>query len=81
MSIYELTSILEDRYLPEEIVEMLDDIEKDDIKDYAVKNMVCPKCYGELVEKSWEDDREHFGFPCKKEMREILCENCDWIDE
>jgi hypothetical protein len=33
MGIYEVISILEDRYLPEEIVEMLDNIEKEDIKD------------------------------------------------
>ena len=81
MGIYELTSILEDRYLPEEIVEFLSNIEKEDIRDYALKNMVCPKCYGDLVERSYKEDREHFGFPCKEEINEILCENCGWIDE
>lgn len=82
MGIYEVISILEDRYLPEEIVEMLDNIEKEDIKDYAVKNMICPKCYGELVERRWEEDRgECFGKPVIEEISEVLCENCGWVNE
>ena len=82
MSIYEVTSILEDRYLISEIVEFLSNIEKEDIRDYAIKNMVCPICYSNLVIRNyWESRGECFGFPCREEMNELLCENCDWIDE
>jgi hypothetical protein len=44
--------------------------------------MICPKCYGELVERRWEEDRgECFGKPVIEEISEVLCENCGWVNE
>lgn len=82
MSIHELTSILEDRYLPSEIVELLNNIDKDDLENYAVKNMICPKCCGNLMIHSWRESKgKYFGVPCYEEMTELICEVCDWVEE
>ncbi len=83
MSIYEIKENLEDHnYSPSEIVEILSNINKEDIEEYAKENFVCPKCYGDLKLITYYEPRsEHFGMPVSEEMSELVCENeCGWVD-
>lgn len=82
MSTYELISILEqENYTPLEIVELLKNIDKNDLDDYAVKNMICPICNGDLVTRSWWESRgECFGFPSREEMSQLVCQSCNWVE-
>lgn len=78
--LYELLSALEDRYLPSEIVEILSNLDKDDIRDYAVENMICPLCFNGLEVVTWKESRnEHFGKPVEEEMCELVC-SCGWTE-
>ena len=82
MSIYEIKENLEDHnYSPSEIIEMLSNITKEDIEEYAKEHFICPKCYGDLKLITYYEPRsEHFGMPVSEEMSELVCEECGWID-
>lgn len=78
---YEILSALEDRYLPSEIVEMLCNIDKEDIREYAVENWICPLCFNGLEIRTWKEPRnEHFGMRVSEEMSELVCCYCNWIE-
>lgn len=78
--ITDLINILEDRYSPVEIVEMLNEIDVEDIEKYAKAHDVCPKCLGELILHTYKERRpDHFGFPAYETMRELVCCNCGEI--
>jgi len=73
----ELTIILEERYSPSDIVELLDGFSKEDLDEYALDNRVCPRCFSELKVHTWNESRgEQFGFPTEEEMSELRCEGC-----
>jgi ribosomal protein S27AE len=79
MSLTDLTDILEGSFSPSEIVEMLDNISKYDIENYAVKNNTCPRCYSELSTRNWKENRgECHGFPSYENMSELVCQRCHW---
>jgi len=81
MSVYEIKEKLEDYYSISEIIEILSNITKEDIEEYAKENFVCPKCYGDLKLITYYEPRsEHFGMPVSEEMSELVCEECGWID-
>jgi hypothetical protein len=75
--IQELVEVLEERYTLSEIVEMLCDIDKQDIEDYAIGHNVCPRCYSQLELHTWKEARgDYFGSPAFEEMGEIYCLCC-----
>ncbi len=77
---YDLIEILEERYSPSEIVELLNDFDESKLKDYAIEHDVCIKCYGNLVIHRYKEDRgEFWGFPCSEEMSELICECCNSV--
>jgi len=82
VSTNDLISILEqENYTSQEIVEMLDNVDKNTLENYAVDNMICIKCYSDLVTKSIKEDRgEHFGFPSFETMAVLECKKCGWVD-
>ena len=75
---YDLINILEiNNYSPLEIVELLNNIDRNDIEDYAIENGICPKCLSEVVIHVWKEARgEAWGVPVEEEMSEFLCEGC-----
>jgi len=73
----EIIEILEERYSPEEIWELFDNYDEDQLRDYFIKNDICPLCGGEIYTHRWRENRgEHFGFPAFEDMRELKCESC-----
>jgi len=73
----EIIEILEERFSPSEIIEILNDISDEKIEDYAIKNDICVRCGSGLVVHRWKEDRGEFqGFPCFEDMSELCCENC-----
>lgn len=81
----EIIEVLEDRYLAEEVVELLHSVlftnRRDNqirLKEYAISHNICPKCYSRLETHSYEEDRgEHF----KEMMYETRCSCCSWVEE
>jgi hypothetical protein len=82
MSIYEIKEKLEDYYSVAEIIELLSNIDKEEIEEYAKEHFICPKCFGDLKLITYYESRgEHFGFPATEEMSKLVCENeCGWVD-
>lgn len=81
----DLIDILEDYLSPVEIVKLLSNILKckynseEKLKEYAIYNNICPRCYSELTMYTWKESRgEHFGFPAEEEMSELRCNDCGW---
>lgn len=74
----QLINILEDNnYSPFEIIELLDDIDENDIKEFALSNGICRLCGGDVLLCKWKEDRgEYFGFPAYEDMEELKCESC-----
>ncbi len=73
----DLIEILEERFSPEEIIEIFNDISEDKIEDYAISHSLCVKCGGNLIVHRWLESRgECRGFPCKESMSELVCESC-----
>jgi uncharacterized protein with PIN domain len=73
----ELFEILEERMNPSDIIELMNDYTKDDLEDYAIKNMVCPRCGYELRVNTWFEERSEFqGRPVNEEMSELVCDEC-----
>lgn len=73
----EIIEILEERYRPAEIVEILKCITKFDIEEYALTHDVCPLCCGELFVRRYKEYRgEYFGFPSWEEMCDLVCSRC-----
>ena len=77
----EIFYALEKEYLPEEIVEMLRTITEDDVVKYALDNDVCPKCYFKLINNTWKEESEHFGFPAMETMGNMKCSGCGEVYE
>jgi len=74
---YDLIEILEESLSPSEIVELLNRFDEEILRDYAVDHDVCVRCTGRLVVHRWDEDRGQFwGFPCKENMEELICEDC-----
>ena len=63
MILSDIFDMLEERFTPSEIVEMLK-CNEDEIDNYALKNHICPSCYCELLVSTWEDT-------------ELICEGCN----
>ena len=85
---YDLIDLLEDKLTPAEIVELLNEVfhdfkeSKEELKEYAIGNNICPMCTTQLSVYSWKEDRgEHFGFPAFEEMTELRCPECGWKKE
>lgn len=74
--IRELVEVLEERYTLSEIVELLSDFDKEDLQNFAIQNNICPKCFDILTVHKWKEPSEHFGFPCREEMSELICVGC-----
>lgn len=73
----DLIDILEDKYSPVEIVELLNTIDRQDIEDYAIEHNICPRCLSQLSFKTWKEDRnEYMGFPAYEDVTEIYCQSC-----
>lgn len=78
-SINDLVEILENQnYSPLEIIEMLNDFNKEDLEDYAVDNKVCYKCFSQLTIHTWKEPSEHFGSYVEEEVLEYQCEGCGY---
>jgi uncharacterized protein YbaR (Trm112 family) len=74
----ELLDFLETRYSPSEIVDLLNEFDEIKLEDYAIEHDICPRCAGSLMVHKWKEDRgEFWGFPCKENMSELRCENCN----
>jgi len=76
--INEIVEALEDKgYNIFESLNLLDDFDKEDLEDYALQKLVCPKCFSSLTIYRWKEPRpDHFGTPCEEEMSEYHCEEC-----
>jgi hypothetical protein len=78
----ELIKILEEQYLPSEVVKILKELELSSYQEeivvgYAKDHDVCFNCCGELEWHTWKESRgEYFGFPAFEEMSELICRDC-----
>ena len=78
----EIIEILEERFLPSEVVMRLKELdlssfEEEIVKEYSLNHDICYECGGELVWHTWEESRgEFWGFPCEEEMSELRCVSC-----
>jgi len=77
----DLIEILEtNNFSPVEIIELLDDVTPNEIEEYALKHMVCRRCYSELVLHNWKEARgECRGIPAFEEVTECICSCCGAI--
>lgn len=82
MSLFEIEEKLSDDYSPLEIIKIVRGIDKEEVDRYAVDNLICPICLGNLRLTAYYEPRgEHFGFPAWEEMSELVCEDqCGWIN-
>jgi len=72
-----LFDILEERYSPEEIWELIDDCDEEQKRDYFLEKDICPLCGGMISIHRWNEDRgEYWGSRCYEEMTELQCESC-----
>ena len=72
-----LFDILEEKYTPEEIQQLLCDYDEDQLKDYCLGHDICPLCGSSLFIHRWNEDRgEFWGSKCHEEMTELKCESC-----
>ena len=79
---YGLISILEKEYSISEVIEMLSNIDVEELKDYAIGHNICPKCFGELSEYRYQENRgEAWGRPAYETMCELRCEGCGEVYE
>ena len=74
----DLIEILEESNLsPPEIIELLTNFDRDSIKEYALENLICDRCFGKLSLHTWVEDRgEYMGKPAFEEMFEWVCMGC-----
>jgi uncharacterized protein with PIN domain len=73
----DLIQILEEKYLPVEIIEILNTIDRQDIEDYAIEHNICPRCLSQLNFKTFKDYRnEYMGFPAYEDVTEVYCQCC-----
>jgi len=72
----ELIDCLETRYSPEEIWELFDNYNEDQLRDYFIKNDICPLCGGIVYEHRWEEKRDWWGSICYEPLSELKCSNC-----
>lgn len=85
--INEIINVLEEKYLPSEVVKELklldlSSFEEEQLREYALDHDICYECGGELVVHTWKESRgEFWGFPCQEEMSEIRCRDCGEIYE
>lgn len=78
----DLIDFLEDTYTPEEIIEMLDGIDKNKIEEYATSRGICVKCGYELILHTWKEERgEYIGSPAEETMAVYQCSGCGKIYE
>lgn len=76
---YDLIEMLEEHdYSTSEIVELLMDIDKTKVEDYAVSKWICPRCFSDLKVHTYKETREAWGRPVEEEMSEIYCRNCGY---
>lgn len=80
-----LIDFLNDYLSPQEIVERLDYIlrndywSKDILRQYAIDHNICPICYSELISNTYCEDRgEYFGFPVSEKIGILICKECGW---
>jgi len=71
-----LFEILEERMAPSEVVELLNEFTKDDLENYAIKNMICPYCGNDLKIINWQEEREYQGRPTFENISELVCYSC-----
>jgi rubrerythrin len=76
--LHDLIEILEEEnYSPSEIVEILSSIDRNDVEEYALQHMICPRCYSRLEIHIWDESRgEYWGFPARETMAEYYCPGC-----
>lgn len=74
----EIIEILEGTNLsPPEIIQLLTSFDRDDIEEYALENLICVRCFGELSLHTWVEERgEYQGSPAFEEMFEWVCCEC-----
>jgi len=78
----ELIDILEEKYLPSEVVKELKNLdlssfEEEQLREYALNHDLCYECGGDLILHTWKENRNEFwGFPCFEEMSELKCQDC-----
>ncbi len=79
--ISEIVEALEDKgYSIFESLNLLDEFDKEDLEDYAIQNMICPRCGSQLDLNTWEEDRGEFqGKQSSEEMSELICGFCGKI--
>jgi len=73
----ELLEYLKERYSPSEIVELLNEFDEDQLRDYALENDVCPRCGGEIYTHRWEEKHEVWGAICFEPLSELKCSVCN----
>lgn len=74
----EIFECLEERYTVSEIVELLNEFDRNDLEEYAIGRNICPRCGGKLLVHRFKEDRgEFWGFPCKETIEELICEDCN----
>jgi len=56
-----LFEMLEEKLTPSEVVELLSSFEKDDLCDYAERNLICTRCYSDLIIHKWKESRGRDG--------------------
>ena len=78
----ELIDILEEKYLPSEVVKELKNLdlssfEEECVREYALNHDICYECSGELIWHTWNEDRgEFWGSRCYEQMSELKCRDC-----
>lgn len=73
-----LIEVLEENCTLSEIVELINDFDRDQYENYMIGKNTCPRCGGKLLVHRWKEDRrEYFGFPCSEDMEELWCEDCN----
>ena len=76
---YDLIEMLEENdFTSSEIVELLMDIDKTVVEDYAIKKWICPRCYSDLKVHTYKEPREGWGRIVEENMSEIYCRNCGY---
>lgn len=69
----------ENDFTSSEIVEILMNLDKSKVEDYAISKGICPICFSDLGVHTWKESRgEFWGFPCHEEMSETYCQNCGY---
>ena len=72
----ELIDVLETRYSPSEIIQILNEYDEQKLEDYALKNDLCVRCGGELYTHRWNEKHEYWGAIVEEPLSELKCMMC-----